>query len=155
MTWHEKERASCRKPILDSEVPALEALGRAIEAAREAAGLRRWELAAWAELSEHHLLRLEAGVRRTRASTLVRIAEAIVKGEAETADVPPGRAQALLGRFLAAGAGVVADESPFAERLDRRRARRQRRLQREAEEIERMLAEREERAQRWRETYGH
>jgi transcriptional regulator with XRE-family HTH domain len=83
MRWDEfmdpraRERAECRRPIEDGEVPFLEALGARLLALRSAAGFTRWKLAQGAKLSENTIARIESGTRRTRGTTLERIAQAL------------------------------------------------------------------------------
>jgi transcriptional regulator with XRE-family HTH domain len=77
------------------------------------------ELAKAAQLSTSTIQRIEAGTRRTRRSTLHRIAEAL--GDPKLASV------------LADLAGpALAPESPYAERIARRRERRHRRREAKA-----------------------
>jgi transcriptional regulator with XRE-family HTH domain len=76
-------------------------------------------LAEASELSTSGIARIETGTRRTRPSTLDRIAVAL--GDPE------------LAKELAQLAGPArAPESPYAERIARRRARRHGRRQRQA-----------------------
>lgn len=104
--------ATTRVPLQRHEVPYTVALGRLIRSRRLAAGLTVAQAADAAELSPRHWRRLEAGERRTRSSTLDRIAQAL--------DADPVE--------LAATAGpALADESPYADRIAKRRARRTRR----------------------------
>lgn len=117
-------RAAARRPIGPAEVPHLEALGRRLSELRRAAGLSRAALARAAELSSPTVGRLEAGTRRTRASTLARLAGALAG---------PDEAPALVAELAALAGPALAPESDFAERVDRRRARRARRAEREAE----------------------
>lgn len=72
-----KERAYNRWPITEEEIPYLDNLGAVIKETRLRAGLYVKQAASVAEL--HHLSwrRIEAGTRRTRRSTLLRIATAL------------------------------------------------------------------------------
>jgi hypothetical protein len=71
-----------------------------------------------AELSASHLGSLERAVRRTRASTLARIASALTTGEDDD--------EALLEQLVAIAGPALAPESEYAERVERRRRRRHR-----------------------------
>lgn len=103
--------ATVRLPLQPHDVGPALALGRMIRSRRLAAGLTIAQAADAAELSARHWRRLEAGERRTRSSTLDRIAHAIGADPVE----------------LAATAGpALADESPYAARIAARRARRTR-----------------------------
>jgi transcriptional regulator with XRE-family HTH domain len=77
MDPRERERAECRRPIEDVEVPYLEALAARLTQIRNAAGLTRWDLAQGAKLSENTIARIELGTRRTRGTTLERIVQAL------------------------------------------------------------------------------
>jgi transcriptional regulator with XRE-family HTH domain len=102
MSWH---------PIEDAEIPYLEALGLSLQRARCSRAMTQGELATAAQLSTSTIQRIEAGTRRTRRSTLRRIAEAL--GDPQLASA------------LARLAGpALAPESPYAERITRRRERR-------------------------------
>lgn len=112
------ERARSRRPVEPVEVPHLEALGRRLREARAATGLTQAAIGSAAELSRNHLSSLERGVRRTRASTLERLASALTED---------GEAAAGLYRELVALAGpALAPESDYADRVERRRRRRSR-----------------------------
>lgn len=63
-----------RRPITPNEVRPLLELGRQLTNARKAAGLTQRQLAERARLSLRHVKRLEHGTRRTRWSTLQRLA---------------------------------------------------------------------------------
>ena len=71
------QRAESRRPIDDGEVERLEALGSRLADLRRSAGLSQVRLATRAELAPSTIERLEAGTRRTRRSTLGRIARAL------------------------------------------------------------------------------
>ncbi len=113
----------CRRPIADAEVQNLQALGAALRAARRSAGLTQTVVARRALIGERHLRDLETGRRRTRRSTLDRLSAALVS------ESPAGMAalRILMVLLQAAGSNLAA-ESPHAARVDRRRARRTRRL---------------------------
>jgi transcriptional regulator with XRE-family HTH domain len=104
----------CRRPLQPEETPYLIAVANRLREVRRSRGLTQAELAVAAELSRRHVERLEAGNRRTRRSTLSRIAEAL--GDPSLEDELVG----LAGPAL-------APESEYAERVVRRRQRRLRR----------------------------
>jgi transcriptional regulator with XRE-family HTH domain len=114
-----KARASSRRPIEDWETPYLEALGAALKTARLAAGLSRAGMARGAEVSEETIYRIEAGLRRTRLSTLERIAVFLYEESSED----PWR---MTDHFASVAGPSLAPESVFPERVERRRARRER-----------------------------
>lgn len=94
------------------------ALGGRLRAARRSAGLTQQRLAARAQLSERHLRRLERGDRRSRQSTLARLAEVV-------AAASDGRtAGDLLAGWITVAGVSLAAESEHRERVERRRARR-------------------------------
>jgi hypothetical protein len=116
-----RRRAGSRRPIQDWEVEYLEQLGRELRRLREHTTLSIVDYAWECEISVPHVRRLELGLRRTRPSTLRRIATVI---EAECPD--EGTADEILARLLRLGGGAIAEESQYEARLDRRRARRRR-----------------------------
>jgi transcriptional regulator with XRE-family HTH domain len=116
-----RERAECRRPIADTEVPFLEALGRRLVELRRAAGFTRWDLAQRSKVSESTVARIERGTRRTRRSTLERIAGALGMPE-------------RCGEFAALAGPALAPESVYADRVTRRRERRWRRARHQAEQ---------------------
>lgn len=84
--------------------------------ARHRAGLTQATVACRAGLAERSLRRLEAGHRRTRLSTLTRLAHSL--------DAPDP--DALLADLVTAVGAALAPESQFAERVARRRDARRR-----------------------------
>jgi transcriptional regulator with XRE-family HTH domain len=151
-----------RRPILQREVPHLERLGRLIGTTRRALGLTQKQVALAAALHWTHLQRIELGTRRTRRSTLRRIAAVFVLEAPRL-----GPVDVLLDDFVQAAGPALAEESAFAERVGRRRTLREDRAWKESREARtrgliaslerwersdyaRMLSE-EERAERWRE----
>lgn len=110
----------CRRRIEDWETPLLLALGAELRAMRLQAHLTQWELAGRAELRARSLGRIERGERRTRLSTLARIAQGLEPDD-------PEAAQALLRALLDRAGPALAAEGPHRERVDARRARRERR----------------------------
>ncbi len=112
-----RQRASCRRPIGRHEIAPLEALGDLLAWLQDEARMTDRELAAAAQISQRHLQRLRIGVRRTRATTLERIALAL----APWLDVDPTE----LHQQLVKTAGCsLAPPSEFQARVDRRRQRR-------------------------------
>jgi transcriptional regulator with XRE-family HTH domain len=103
-----------RRPIEVWEREHLARLGTTLKAARLQGGLTVQELAHRADLSARHLHRLERGERRTRSSTLHRLAHVL----------SPGDSDRLVEDWLAIVGMAVAPESRFAARVVRRRQRR-------------------------------
>jgi transcriptional regulator with XRE-family HTH domain len=100
------------RPLTDGERVAAVALGHVLRQLRVDAGLSARQLGEAAQLGRRQVQRLEAGQRRTRASTLARLARALTR---PPADVP-------LALWLVRAAGpALAPESPYAVRVDRRR----------------------------------
>lgn len=65
------------RPITDEERPAWQAFGAQLAAFRNGAGASQVKLAVAVELSPSHINHLEHGQRRTRRSTIRRLAEAL------------------------------------------------------------------------------
>ncbi len=107
-----------RRPILDWERPFLTRLGVRVRTLRQAAGMTQARLAASAGIAERSLRRIEYGERRTRRSTLRRLAQSI----AEQHDGQ--HAGELLADLLEAVGPALAPESSYAERIEARRVRR-------------------------------
>lgn len=78
--WIDTDRASGYCPIHEREAPFLEALGSRLRQEREGARLSRVDVAVFANLHPRSVERIEAGTRRTRRSTLVRITRAFAPG---------------------------------------------------------------------------
>ena len=130
MSWTDAERASCRRPIRAEEVPALEALGSEIRRLRrDEARLSRKELGSLVQLSEGHITRIELGLRRTRESTLRRIVAGLTLLRPEL-----GAPEEVLENLLVLAGPVLASESLYCDRVERRRHRRWKRIRREAPE---------------------
>lgn len=106
-------------PIRPEETFWLEQLGDYLRTCREDAGLTRSELAAAAQLSPGHLGQLEWGVRRTRRSTLTRIALAL-----QGSDVDPDALESWVDLLCDLAGPALAAESTYKERVDQRRERR-------------------------------
>jgi transcriptional regulator with XRE-family HTH domain len=83
-------------------------------------------------MSVSHLSRLERGLRRTRYSTLARLAEGLVAAEPAL-----GSSAVLLGDLVTRAGITLAPESEHAERVVKRRLSRWRkkRRRREAKEV--------------------
>jgi transcriptional regulator with XRE-family HTH domain len=147
--WIAAERARCRRPITPGEVGNLEALGARLRELRERAGLSRPALAEKAQLGKTQIELIERGGRRTRRSTLDRLAVALTIGNSNPDE---------LANELASLAGpALATESDHADRVARRRDRRWRKRQRTPEykreregqdEIRDLLAKMEREARR-------
>ena len=118
----ERLRREARRPIESWEVPHLERLGGLLKGLRKAAGMTQRELACSAELSSWMVSQIELGTRRTRQSTLRRIARAIVgtHPNASTEDE-------LTEQLVEAAGAALAPESGYRARVDRRRKRRAKR----------------------------
>ncbi len=118
----EQLRREARRPIESSEVPHLECLGHLLKRLRKTAGMTQRDLACSAELSSWMVSQIELGTRRTRQSTLRRIARAIVGA------VPNVSTEDELTEQLVEAAGAaLAPESGYRDRVDRRRKRRAKR----------------------------
>ncbi|MCH7584193.1 MAG: helix-turn-helix domain-containing protein [Acidobacteria bacterium] len=118
MDWRSSERLKSRRPIADDEVQLLEELGRAIGQARGCAGRSRRALAESALMHPTSIARIEYGTRRTRSSTLKRIARALA---AECDDLDP---DALVESWLLLGGRAIAPESDYSDRIELRRQNR-------------------------------
>jgi transcriptional regulator with XRE-family HTH domain len=118
-------------PIRADEVPFLEALGARVRFLRELADVSRRDLAGLAQMSAGHLGMLEWGTRRTRRSTLERIAFALSVANPDALVVDPFD---LVEDFVALAGPALASESQFKERVDRRRERRTRKVEKRDEE---------------------
>lgn len=123
-----------KQPMSEAELAAAQRLGEAMRFFREDAGKSVAQVARDCELSRDHIRRLELGKVRTRASTLRRIAWALFPpGLVEDGkEVPTEKQLNEMHNELVAYAGeALAPESLYADRIGRRRARRQRALERE------------------------
>ena len=112
-------RDDSQRPIEDWERPWLEGLGDLLRRVRVASGQTQARTAIRAGLTERSLRRIEHGQRRTRGSTLARLAWAVATNDADGA-----AAADLLRRLIDAGGPATAPESTFAARVDARRGRR-------------------------------
>jgi transcriptional regulator with XRE-family HTH domain len=115
----------CRRPLEAWELPLLAALGERLRELREWAGLSQRLLGEAAELSADQVSRIERGRRRTRRSTLARLAGALAAHGRDGDQV--------LAELLELVGSALAAESAFAGRVERRRvARFDRRRRQEA-----------------------
>jgi transcriptional regulator with XRE-family HTH domain len=121
-------------PVTDDERPRLMALGSCLRAAREEAGWTRAQLADATGLNRKTIWRIEWGARRTRFRTLAAIAQLI-------SDSP----EELVSELIELSGSAIAAESPYVDRIERRRLRRVRRIevlaQRRANAVERAALE--------------
>lgn len=115
----------------DREHAAL--LGAELRRLRLAAGGTQRTVALAAELSRRQLQYLEAGHRRTRASTLQRLASVLV---------PAPDDAATYARLVAVAGPALAAESPYAPRVARRRQQRSQRALARQRQALRQLAQR-------------
>jgi transcriptional regulator with XRE-family HTH domain len=121
--------------ITDDELPHLAELGRRLRALRETVGLSQEQLGWECDLARPTITLLEQGRRRTRRSTIERIADALVRSGL---NLPAG----VVVQVLVDAAGpALAPESIYAKRTARRRARRKRKAERA---VAALLAERSE-----------
>lgn len=131
-----------RRPILAREQPHLQRLGTLLSTTRRALGMTQAEVAREAALHWTSLQRIELGTRRTRRSTLRRIAAAFVLREPRL-----GPLDDLLDDLVTAAGPALAEESAYAERVARRRAAREERDWREY--LERRRRDVLDSVQRW------
>ncbi len=117
---------ACLRPLSPEERPWLDRLAFVLRELRLEAGLSQARLAARAGLAERSVRRLEHGQRRTRGSTLQRLAVALTREPSVL-----GTAEAVLALLLEAAGPSLAAESQYSERIDGRRKRRLRRARRE------------------------
>lgn len=129
------------RPIADDERPHLDALGELVRALRHDAGLSQVELGRRAVLSGSQVSAIERGRHRTRRSTLERVVGVLFDDE--------DRVEVVLAELLEAVGPALAPESDYAERVERRRIRRERKaipqlikMHREQIRLERDLARR-------------
>jgi transcriptional regulator with XRE-family HTH domain len=121
-------------PVTVDEHPRLMVLGRRLKVAREDAGWTRAQLADATGLNRKTIWRIEVGARRTRVRTLALMAQLIVDSPEE-----------LVRELIELGGSAIAPESPYVDRIERRRLRRVRRIKvmatREAYAVERAAME--------------
>ncbi|MCU1692983.1 MAG: hypothetical protein JWM64_2074 [Frankiales bacterium] len=110
-----------RRPLQPEELPHLQALGATLRHARVLAVVTQEQLAQGAALSVRFLQRLEAGQRRTRASTLGRIAYFL----ALFLDVDHDD---LVDLLVDAAGPALAPESEHGDKVAQRRVARARRV---------------------------
>ncbi len=105
------------RPVAPEEARALRELGEVLHQARTAAELSQGELAKAVTLSKRHLQRIEAGQRRTRLSTLERLAKFLARFLVIDEDD-------LLEVFLQVAGTSLAQESAYADKVELRRGQR-------------------------------
>ncbi len=120
----ERDRLTCRSPLTPEEYAGADALGGYLRELRKAAGLSIDRASRLADLSIDGWARIERATRRTRHSTLERIAKGLC--EASGAD-PDG----LYAEMVRRADNALAAESLYRERIERRRAKRTRRQNRQ------------------------
>ncbi len=116
---------SCRRPIESSELRDLRALGCEVRALRFVNGrlvVRSSELGLLAQIPRRTLWRIETGIRRTRRSTLQRLAKAAAR-----LNPAAGTHDEIFARLIEAAGNALAPPSKYQYRVDRRRMRRFRR----------------------------
>ncbi len=124
-------RGACRRPIDATEVPDLERLAAGLRSIRRAAGLSQLDLAVRVGLAPSTVYRIEAAVRRTRESTLRRMAEVLIAASPRL-----GSVDTLTADLVRLAGDGLAPESAYRKRIERRRARR---LERQMKVAERWL----------------
>ncbi len=127
-TAGDRTRRQCRRPIAAYEVAYLQQLGFVLARLRQAAFLSQTELARGAQVSRQTVARVEAGTRRTRASTLRAMAEVL----AATRWVDLGYPEELTAELVRLAGPALAPESLHAEGVKANRARRAARWERRA-----------------------
>lgn len=114
------------RPVEECETPHLLALGTALRSLRWHAGLSQAAVADLTGMNLRSISRIEAGQRRTRRSTLARILAALLNEDPNLGDIDH-----LLDGLIRRAGPALAEESPHRERIEARRARRERRKERE------------------------
>ena len=112
----------CRRPIEVSDLQNLRELGREVRALRFVSGrlvVRSSELGLLAQVPRRTLWRIETGIRRTRQSTLQRIAKA-----ASRLNPSAGTQDEIFGQLIEAAGDALAPPSKYQYRVNRRRMRR-------------------------------
>lgn len=140
-----------RRPLQDHEIPYLIGFGTLLGTMRRQAGITQANLARWAGLSETQVYRLERGVRRTRRSTIERMAWVISLGPDEDYVSPFGDPAVITGTLIRAIGPALAPESDHTDRVTRRRALRERAHEKEAERASETLRKRD--PERWETLY--
>ena len=115
----------CRRRIRSAEILDLRALGRVVRGLRFVDGrrvVRSTDLGFLAQVPITTLWRIETGIRRTRRSTLQRIAKA-----ASRLNPSAGTQDEIFGQLIEAAGDALAPPSKYQYRVNRRRMRRYRR----------------------------
>lgn len=115
-----------RRAIEDYERPHLAELGAALRTLRQHAGLSRAVLADRTGMNLRSISRIETAERRTRRSTLARLLSALVNEDETLGDM-----DYLLDGLVRRAGPALAPESPYQERIEARRLRREKRKERE------------------------
>src|SRR5688500_18917962 len=137
--------AEVRRRIEKWKVPLLWAFGSKLRNFRTSVGLSQDALAIGAMISRRHVIRLEQGHRRPRASTIRRLADAL---SLASPSLPPGVLDRVNGdlpapawitrELVVAVGGALAPESTDRDRIERRRDRKQRKIARAVEDEDRI-----------------
>ena len=114
------------RPVEECETPHLLALGSALRSLRGHAGLSQAAVADLTGMNLRSISRIEAGQRRTRRSTLARILAALLNEDPNLGDIDH-----LLDGLIRRAGPALAAESAYQERIEARRARRERRKERD------------------------
>jgi transcriptional regulator with XRE-family HTH domain len=115
-----------RQPIEEYEKPHLAELGAALRSLRQHAGLTQAVLADRTGMHPRSIGRIEAGERRTRLSTLTRLLTALLNEDGTL-----GEMDYLLDGLVRRAGPALAAESPYRDRIEARRERRDKRKERE------------------------
>ena len=111
-----KPIARARKPVEPWEQPYLRAMGAQLKLYRRASRMTWRDLRAAAGISDRAIRYYEAGQRRPRPSTLLRIARAMA------ANTPAlGDPEAIMAQLLELAGPAVAPESTLVDRIEKRR----------------------------------
>jgi transcriptional regulator with XRE-family HTH domain len=105
------------QPITDDERPYLLRMGARLEQLRKAADLSRRDVAEAPGMNRQSIYRIERGLRRTWRRTLRVLAEIVSEDPDATA-----------AELLRLAGPALAPESPWVERIERRRQRRLRQV---------------------------
>lgn len=117
-----RERASCRRPIHDDEIPHLEAMGDELRRMRLEAGLSWETVAHLASVNWLTVYRLESGVRRTRRPMLERLVVAILSTVDD--DVTAAEVADVVDHLIDLVGPALAGPSMYAGKVADRRVRR-------------------------------
>jgi transcriptional regulator with XRE-family HTH domain len=113
----DRARAQSRRPLTPDEIPHAEALRAVLRSLRIESGSSATDLAFYSEMARQHLHRIETGIRRTRASTLARLAESLAI-RLHVSDFE------LTVRLIETAGIAIAPETDYLERVNKRRKER-------------------------------